>query len=125
MPSRLVRTIDEFGAQPRNQDGRGLTAAAREIVGRTLKHIETAIRTSGGRDNLAREARRLLKSLAHIDDFETTAQRASDFFGEVLKAGRRRARETPVCKPQTHVWGDLHGVGEIRLCRVASVADLQ
>ena len=125
MPKRLSRTVDEFGSRPENQDGRGLTVAARGTVVRTLGHVESAVRRSDGQGSLGHKARGFLKSLVHIDDFDETAERGRRFFGEILKAGRRRASATPVCEAQAHVCGEMSGVGEIRLCREVSVAGLR
>ena len=125
MPKRLLRTVDKFGSRPENRDGRGLTVVARETVVRTLRHVERAVRKSDGQGGLGHKARTFLKSLVHTNDFDETAERGSRFFGEVQKAGRRRASATPVCEAQVHVCGEMSGVGEIRLCRVVSVSGLR
>ena len=117
--------LTSSGAGPRTRDGRGLTVAARGTVVRTLGHVESAVRRSDGQGGLGHKARGFLKSLVHIDDFDETAERGSRFFGEILKAGRRRASATPVCEAQAHVCGEMSGVGEIRLCREVSVAGLR
>ena len=125
MPKRLLRTVDAFGDRPENRDGRGLSVTARETVLRTLKHVRSAVRKSDGRGDLAHAARRFLKSLAHITEFDETIERARRFRGEVQKTGCRRAKATPVCEAQAYVCGVVSGVGEIRLRRERSVAELQ
>jgi len=125
MPTRLVRTVDAFGDRPENRDRRGLTVTSRKTVVRTLRHIESAVRKSDGQGDLAHVARRFLKSLAHISEFDETIERARRFRGEVQKTGCRRARTTPVCEEQVYICGEMSGVGEIRLRRERSVAELQ
>ena len=126
MPERLPITIEAFCQA--NKDGRGLKVEARQLVERTLKHIQSAERKAAaahsGSRVLARKARKLLTSLQHNDQFELTIEQARCFRGEMQKEGRRTARRAPVCEPEEFGCGTLSGVGEIRLNRVVSIADL-
>ena len=125
MPERLPTTIEAFCQA--NKDGRGLTVEARQIVERTLKHIQSAERKAAAHSGsrvLARKGRKLLTSLQHNDQFELTIEQARCFRGEVWKEGRRTAHRAPVCDPEEFGCGTIRGVGEIRLNRVVSIADL-
>ncbi len=125
MPKRLVRSIDDFGVRPENRDGRGFKVTERRTVVRTLGHIKSAVRRSVGKGDLTFKARRLPKSLAHIDDFDQTVELASRYRGEIQKAGRRIANQTAICEPKVHAVGRVQGVGEIRLRRVVTVKGLE
>ena len=125
MPERLPITIEAFCLA--NKDGRGLKVEARQLVERTLKHIQSAERRVAahrGSRVLARKARKFLTSLQHNDQFELTIEQARCFAGEVQKEGKRSARGAPVCDPEEFGCGTLRGVGELGLCRVVSIADL-
>ena len=127
IPVRLQGTIVAYCARDANRDGRGLRCEARETVARTLKHIRSAERVAvdgSSAEDLAKRARSLLKSLKHNTDFDRTVHDARRFAGELQKAGRRRRRVAKVCRPQEHSCGTMEGVGEIRLCRVASADQL-
>ena len=125
MPKRLVRSVDEFGDRPENRDRRGLKVTARKTVVRTLRHIMSAVRRSSGKGDLAFKARRLLKSLAHIHDFDQTIELARHHAGDAQKAARRAANETAVCEAEEHAVGRVPRAGDIRLCRVVTVKGLQ
>ena len=126
MPKRLVESIDEFGEREDNRDLRGTRVVTIDLTERTLKHIKSAVRKVGGDDgSIARKARQFLKSLQHVRDFDVTVEKASEFFGEVQKAGKRNASNRAVCDPEEHVVGPFQGVGRLRLRRVVSVAELR
>ena len=77
MPERLRITIEAFCLA--NKDGRGLKVEARQLVERTLKHIQSAERRVAahrGSRVLARKARKFLTSLQHNDQFELTIEQA-------------------------------------------------
>ena len=126
MPQRLVDSIDEFGEREANRDRRGTRVETIDRTERTLKHVKSAVRRVGGNEGpVERKARQFLKSLQHIRDFDVTEEKASEFFGEVQKAGKRNASNKAVCDAEEHVFSPLRGVGRLRLRRVVSVAELK
>lgn len=125
-PERVPATISAFCQDQNNRDGRGLKVSARKEVLRTLKHIRSAERRATHATvplPLAREARKLLKSLGHNVEFERTVEQARRFAGEMQRTGKRVSMATSVCEPMECLCGIVDDV-EVRIRRVSSVADL-
>ena len=126
MPDRLVKSIDLFGEQPKNRDGRGVKPASVKFVVRTLRHVMSAINKVGIDNNVIdHSARSLLRSLQHTRELRVTEENARRYAGVLQKTGKRIANSTPVWEAEEHSCGLMRGVGEILVRRVCSSEDLQ
>lgn len=125
MPKRFIESIDRYGQQDENRDGRGTKHEIIQEVRRTLKHLQKALKRVGSTDRaIAQLARRLLKSLQHANDFGETVVNASKFAGEVQKLGIRNAKKRVVCDPIEYECGEIPGAGKFVLRRICSVNEL-
>ena len=125
MPTHLADAINEYCARAANRDGRGVRSATVAKVRKTLRHIRSAAgRTTATGTQEAQEARKFLKSLYHLRDFEAMVERARVYAGCVQKLGRHRARHRAVCDAARVGLGEADPFGKVRLERVVSVADL-
>lgn len=126
MPDRLVKSIDLFGEQPKNRDGRGVKPASVQFVARTLRHVMSAVNKVGIDNRLINHrARSLLRSLQHTRELRVTEENARRYAGVLQKTGKRIANSTPVWEAEEHSCGLMRGVGEILVRRVCSSEDLQ
>lgn len=126
MPEGVEQAIRGYIERPGNLDGRGIKSRVVAEVRRTLRHLKSAAKraTRVGAPE-ARMARKLLKSLHHTRDFEALSKRARTFAGALQRIGKQKAKRTAVCEVKSICLGAMDTLGELRLERVVSVADLQ
>ena len=125
-PRHLAKIVVEYCGRPANRDRRGVKHSVVAEVCRTMRHIKSATRRTspGAPRGIATKARKLLKTLYHVQDFAEYATLARRFAGEVQKFGKRSARLRPACSAKSVLLGPTESYGEVFLARVVSVAEL-
>ena len=126
MPEQVELAITAFCERPGNRDGRGVTSATVAEVRKILRHMKSAAKrvVKVGTPE-ARVARKLLKSLHHVRDFEAISERARGYAGTLQRLGKMRARRIAVCEARSICLGKIDALGEVHLERVVSVADMR
>ena len=126
VPTQLERLITDHCERSDNRDDRGLRSGTVREIRKTLRHLKSAAKkANAGGTPEARYAMKLLKRVHHMRDFKVLAAEARGYAGKVQRLGKQRAKQTAMCEAASIPLGRTDALGEVRLERIVSVADLE